>query len=93
MGNASRSITIAFQGATGPDDVTLTIKDYCTDIPIPGAQVTLSSGTYPSSTKTADVNGQVTFLQVPSGNHNLSVTASGYIPSNSDTLANDSISV
>ncbi len=91
--STSKSITIAFGGsASGPRDVVLTIKDYCSDLPIPGATVALTVNTV-VTTLTADVNGQVTFLQVPVGTWPVTVTAPGYLTSGSDTLANDSITV
>ncbi|MGE0919419.1 carboxypeptidase regulatory-like domain-containing protein [Trichlorobacter lovleyi] len=94
MANASKTITINFSDATGsgPKDVTLTIKDVCTKAIIPGATVTLTINGTPQ-TQTADVNGQVTFAQVPAGEHALLVTAAGYLDSNADTLANDAITV
>lgn len=94
MANASKSITISFsdESSTGPKDVTLTVKDICTKEIIPNAVVTLTiDGT--TQTQTTDVNGQVTFLQVPAGEHALLVTATGYLGSNTDTLANDAITV
>ncbi len=93
MGSASRSITITFSGAsTGPRDVVLTVKDYCSDLPIPGASVTLTVNTL-VTTLACDANGKVTFPQVPAGTWPITVSASGYLSSGSDTLANDSITV
>lgn len=92
MGSASKSIIISFGSGTGPRDVTLTIKDICTKAVIPNAVVTLTIDAE-TQTQTADVNGQVTFLQVPAGEHALLVTATGYLASDDDTLANDAITV
>lgn len=94
MGSASKTITISFDesGSTGPQDVTLTIKNVCTKAVIPNAVVTLTRDGS-TETKTADVNGQVTFLQVSVGTWPITVTAAGYLDNATDTLANDAITV
>jgi subtilase family serine protease len=96
VAKSSCSVTISFSGvaaATGPQDVQLTIKDYCNDMIIVGATCTLVSALYPTQTRTSDVNGQVTFPLVPVGDHSLTVTAAGYLDSAIDTLANDIVRV
>ena len=92
MANASTSITISFDGTSEPRDVVLTIKDWCTDLIIPGAIVTLTVNDVPT-TKTSDANGSVTFPLVPVGTHPLAITAAGYLNSATDSLANDSVTV
>ena len=89
MASASRSVTITFGESGVARDVILTVKDWCTDEIVTGAAVTL--GVYGS--QISDANGQVTFANVQPGTHALTVTATGYLPSGSDTLANDSVTV
>jgi hypothetical protein len=95
VASSSRSITITFGGAgtAGPQDVLLTIRDYCSDAIIAGADVTLSSAAYPAQTLVSAANGQVTFLAVPPGDHDLLATKDGYLSTAVDTLANDIIRV
>lgn len=96
MANASRTITITFAdgqgGNTAPRDVLLTVKNWCTDQVIAGASVTLTVNSV-ADTQVSNGSGEVTFLQVPPGTHSLLITASGYLDSTADTLANDSITV
>lgn len=94
MASASRSVTIDFGDSTsiGPKDVTLTIKNWCNQQIIVGAEVTITIEGSPI-TKISDTSGIVTFPQVPSGTWPVRVVATGYLNSDADTLANDSITV
>lgn len=94
MASSTRTITISYDGtAPVPRDVTLTIRDWCTDAPIPDASVTVSSATYTADTRIADAAGQVTFPLLPPGEYTLLISASGYLASDADSLANDTLTI
>lgn len=94
MASASRSITINFGDSTGtgPKDITVTLKNWCNQQFIIGAEVTMTIDGSPN-TQISNASGQVTFLQVPAGSWPVRVVAAGYLDSDKDSLANDIITV
>lgn len=70
-------------------DLTITIKDYSTDVPVPFANVTINGpGGYHWS-GLADAAGVISLSNLPSGDYTLTATAALYQSTGSDILAND----
>ena len=74
-------------------EVILTIKDYCSGKLVPYANVVLSGEGYPATAFTADAYGEVNFGLLRVGEYDLQITADGYLPSDEDSLSNDSFIV
>ncbi|GAB7079878.1 peptidase associated/transthyretin-like domain-containing protein [Megalodesulfovibrio paquesii] len=73
------------ENAAGQTRYVLTVVDYCTGDPVPGAQVLTTYGR-----GTADANGQVEIGPVPTGARvQLRVTAEGYQDTQLDSLNNE----
>lgn len=72
-----------------PSIVTVQVKDFCTDLPIPGATPFVDNQIIDQ----ADINGKVVAGLMGPGAHSLKVQAEGYIPTDSDGLQNDSFQV
>jgi len=70
-------------------DVTLTIKDFATEIVIPYAAISIDD-VYRGST---NENGILTIQNLAVGNHTIRIVASGYLDSDEDELANDTFTV
>lgn len=70
-------------------DLTLTIKDYSTDAPVPAANVTLTGPGGFHWSGVSDGDGIIHLANIPSGDYTLVATASGYQGTAGDILAND----
>ena len=90
----SLSITFSRNGSNStPKQVRLIVKDYLTEKPIPLAHVTVTGpGSY-SYTGTAGQDGSINLGTLQPGDYTLVATATGYISSGSDILANDSFTI
>lgn len=94
MANASTSITISYNDGTGgdvgtePKDVTLKIIDYCDATAITSATVTVSGNGF-SWSGPPDSQGLCALGVLQPGSYSLTITASGYVNSADDLLAND----
>jgi hypothetical protein len=72
------------------EDVTITITDACESQPVVGAQVTVD-GVLIETVSGED--GKIHLGILTKGEHNIVVTAPGYVSSANDSLSNDSITV
>ena len=84
--------TVSETGTTdtsGPSIVTVQAKDFCTDLPIEGAAVYVD-GDFIGN---ADINGKVFVGSSPAGSYGVKIQASGYLPTDSDDLSNDSYTI
>ncbi len=72
---------------TGTAQQTLQVRDYCTDEPIPNANITIDGVAY-----TADANGYVVLGEMTTGQTlPMTITATGYHDTDVDTLNNDEL--
>lgn len=69
--------------------ITVVVKDFATDIVIPDASVYIDD-VYKGKT---DSTGSLTIASITAGNHSIRLTASGYLDSDEDELANDTFTV
>ena len=69
-----------------PTLVTVQAKDFCTDLPIEGAEVFVD-GSYRGVT---GANGKLVIGVQNPGGHSLKIQATGYVPTDGDGLVNDS---
>ena len=70
-------------------DVTITVKDYATDVIVSSAQVYVDGG----YVGTTDSNGELFISQLAVGDHTLRITATNYQNSEDDELSNDTFTV
>ena len=77
---ANSSATVNFVLKAGPGSVTGRVVDASTNLPIPGATVTFSSGTPPAvvTTGTTDKTGTYNVTGVPAGTYSVTASAPGY---------------
>jgi hypothetical protein len=91
---ASLSMEFGASGASlGYREVTLVVKDYCSDVVIPNASVTVTGGSGFSFSGQTDDTGKVVIGRMQVGTYNLVARASGYQGSDEDILKNDSFEV
>jgi hypothetical protein len=84
------SLNVPFGEREGGEElVTVTVKSYCTDFPIPGASVWVD-GQFKGTT---DGFGRLTLGKYAAGEHTIKAAAPGYKDSDIDGLANDSFRV
>ena len=72
-----------------PSIVTIQAKDFCTDLPIEGATVYLNS----VSKGVTDINGKLVVGMLSPGPYSVKIQASGFMPTDSDQLKNDSFKI
>ena len=70
-------------------DITITVKDYVSDIPVEEASIYID-GSYVGKT---DSSGVLNVMAVTVGNHTIKMTADGYVDSIVDDLDNDNFTV
>lgn len=85
------SLTINFRrtGGSVPRDITLVIKDYCTDAILPGATVSITGPNGYQWNGLSNGAGEVYLMNLQPGQYNVRTTKDGYLPSDTDALAND----
>jgi hypothetical protein len=84
------TLQVSFTAEGGQQEVFLTVKDYCTDLPVAGASVYLD-GQFKGTT---DNYGRISLGKLIRGrSYGLKITAPGYKDSDTDALANDSFTV
>ena len=69
--------------------MTIQAKDFCTDLPIEGARVYLNS----VSKGQTDINGKLVVGMLSPGPYSVKIQASGFMPTDSDQLKNDSFTI
>jgi len=69
--------------------ITARIVDACTGDPVPNANITVDG----VDKGQADESGLITLHDMVEGDHNIKITADGYVDSDADTLANDTFTV
>ncbi len=85
------STTVDFDAESTLKDCYVTVKDACTQAPIPGAHIGVAGGV---GSATTDDNGRAYIGQLHTGrNYNIIVSADGYQSSDEDRLHNDSIQI
>ena len=72
-----------------PSIVTIQAKDFCTDLPIEGATVYLNA----VAKGTTDINGKLVVGMLSPGPYSVKIQASGFMPTDSDQLKNDSFTI
>ena len=72
-----------------PSIVTVQAKDFCTDLPINGATVYLNS----VAKGVTDINGKLVVGMLSPGPYSVKIQASGFMPTDSDQLKNDSFTI
>ena len=72
-----------------PSIVTIQAKDFCTDLPIEGATVYLNA----VSKGLTDINGKLVVGMLSPGPYSVKIQASGFMPTDSDQLKNDSFTI
>ena len=72
-----------------PSIVTIQAKDFCTDLPIEGAMVYLNQ----VAKGLTDINGKLVVGMLSPGPYSVKIQASGFMPSDSDQLKNDSFTI
>ena len=72
-----------------PSIVTIQAKDFCTDLPIDGATVYLNQ----VAKGITDVNGKLVVGMLSPGPYSVKIQASGFMPTDSDQLKNDSFTI
>ena len=72
-----------------PSIVTIQAKDFCTDLPIEGATVYLNA----VSKGVTDINGKLVVGMLSPGPYSVKIQASGFMPTDSDQLKNDSFTI
>ena len=92
--NKPKQITIRVKEQTKdeqsrPSIVTLQAKDFCTDLPIEGATVYLNS----VAKGQTDINGKLVVGMLSPGQYSVKIQASGFMPTDSDQLKNDSFTI
>jgi len=89
------SLTINFRrtGSSVPRDITLVIKDYCTDALLPGATVVITGPNGYQWQGLSSQTGEIYLSQLKPGQYNVRTTRDGYLPSDTDALANDFFTV
>lgn len=91
--SANLTVTYRLGSADLPKNVILIIKDYATDVVIPGATVTVTGPNGYSYFGTSDSAGKIYLGQRQPGQYSLVATATGYQASDKDFLANDTFIV
>lgn len=76
-----------------PKDLTLTVKDYSTDAPIPMANVVINGPRGYHWSGQTDGAGVIVLAGLPAGNYTITATAAGYQDTANDILANDSFTL
>lgn len=86
----SLTIKFAYDANTGISDkeVIIEVKDYSTNSAIAGAKVVISGPSY-NFTGTTDTNGRINLGVISPGEYQIVTTATNYMSSNEDFLAND----
>lgn len=88
----SNMLTIDYtEGSTY--EVTLIVKDFCTEKIIPNALVKITSTTGFTFNGKSDVNGKVSLGVLDAGDYVVTTTATGYESSDTDLIANDKFTV
>ena len=72
-----------------PSIVTIQAKDFCTDLPIEGATVYLNQ----VAKGLTDINGKLVVGMLSPGPYSVKIQASGFMPTDSDQLKNDSFTI
>ena len=72
-----------------PSIVTIQAKDFCTDLPIEGATVYLNS----RMKGTTDINGKLVVGMLSPEPYSVKIQASGFMPTDSDQLKNDTFTI
>ena len=72
-----------------PSIVTIQAKDFCTDLPIEGATVYLNQ----VAKGQTDINGKLVVGMLNPGPYSVKIQASGFMPTDSDKLKNDSFTI
>ena len=72
-----------------PSIVTIQAKDFCTDLPIEGATVYLNA----VAKGLTNVNGKLVVGMLSPGPYSVKIQASGFMPTDSDQLKNDSFTI
>ena len=72
-----------------PSIVTIQAKDFCTDLPIEGATVYLNA----VAKGLTDINGKLVVGMLSPGPYSVKIQASGFMPTDSDQLKNDSFTI
>ena len=72
-----------------PSIVTIQAKDFCTDLPIEGATVYLNA----VAKGVTDINGKLVVGMLSPGPYSVKIQASGFMPTDSDQLKNDSFTI
>jgi hypothetical protein len=65
------------------------VKDFATDVIIPNADVVVDG----ISRGSTDADGIITIIGISVGDHTIKITASNYLDSDEDELANDTFTV
>jgi hypothetical protein len=73
----------------GTKDIAILVKDFATDVVIPNAHIVID-GNWGGMT---DENGLLTLKSVTVGDHKIVITATGYLNSDEDELANDTFTI
>lgn len=90
------SLLIAYTGVTAVTTrpVVITVKNYCSDAVVVGANVEVTATGYPTTNFTTDALGQADLGYLTVGvTYNIKITATGYRDSDEDSLSNDSFVV
>jgi hypothetical protein len=70
-------------------DISILVKDFATDVIIPNADVVVDG----ISRGSTDADGIITIIGISVGDHTIKITASNYLDSDEDELANDTFTV
>lgn len=95
-GDVSDSLLITYTGVIDVTErpVVITVKNYCSDEIVVGADIEVTASGYPTTNFITDALGQANLGNLIVGvTYNIKITATGYKDSDLDSLSNDSFTV